>query len=421
MRILIVGLNFAPEPVGVGKYTGEMAAWLAARGHEVAVITTRPYYPDWKRQAGLSRLTWRRETWQDCRVIRCPIYVPRTVTGIRRLLHLGSFATSAIPAVVAQLGRIDVVAAIAPTLLSAPVALAIARLAGAKTWLHVQDLELDAARELGIVTSDRAAGMARRIERWIMQRFDLVTAVSQKIAAAVETKGVPPERIALFPNWVDLAAIHPLPKAEALRVELGIPGDSCVVLYSGSMGRKQGLESVIAAARILAGDPSAKIQFVLAGAGPVRAELESAAAGLPNVRFLPLTAPDRFNALLNMADIQLLPQLSGASDLVMPSKLGPMLAVGKPVVATVPEDSQIAATMRGGGLVVPPEDLAALVAALGDLAADPQRRAAMGQAALQIARSEYAADKIMPAIERRLNELVGGGRALPQVNSRRTA
>ncbi len=382
MRILVIGLNFAPELTGVGKYSGEMAAWFARRGHDVSIITTRPYYPQWVKPSGLRGWTWERETWQGCRVIRCPLYVPRRMSALRRVLHLGSFALSSIPAAMARLmgGKIDVVAGVVPTLLSAPLALSVARIASAKAWLHVQDLEIDAAGGVGVIQNRRLIGAALSLERQLITRFDLVSAISPKMVEAIRRKGVASERLMLFPNWVDTGRIFPLPASSALRRELGLPEDACLVLYSGSMGRKQGLEYVIAAARQLAAASASRSPlFVLAGAGPARAELEQDAAGLANVRFLPLQPDERFNEFLNMGDIHVLPQRRDAADLVMPSKLGAMLAAGKPVIATVPPDSQVALTLAGAGVVVPPEDGAALAAAIKDLAEDPERQARAGR------------------------------------------
>jgi colanic acid biosynthesis glycosyl transferase WcaI len=120
-----------------------------------------------------------------------------------------------------------------------------------------------------------------------------------------------------------------------------------------------------------------------------------------------LTQGHRFNALLNVADIHVLPQRRDASDLVMPSKLGPMLAVGKPVVATVPHHSQIAHLIRGAGIIVPPEDADALAGALHELAGNPQWRLDLGQIALQIAHKHYETDGILPVMESRLIDLIG--------------
>ena len=407
MHLLIVGLNFAPELTGIGKYTGEMAAWLAARGHKVSVITTRPYYPEWKQAPGLAAWTWHSETWQGCHVTRCPLYVPQRPTGLRRILHLSSFGLSSIPAAAVQAasGRADLVAVMAPTLFSAPTGLAVARLMSAKAWLHVLDLEVDAAFELGFIQNQRLIVAARKVERLLMRRFDLVSTISSKMREAIERKGVASERMMLFPNWVDTHQFYPIEKPVALRRELGIPIDRCVVLYSGSMGQKQGLEHVIAAARLLADAPAASPLFVLAGAGPMRTELERSAQDLPNIRFLPLQPAGRFNEFLNVGDIHLLPQRRDASDLVMPSKLLAMLATGRPVIATAPADSEIARTLVEAGIITPPEDPATLAATIQNLAGDPQRRRSMGEAAARLARSSMHAETILRRVEARLEEL----------------
>lgn len=409
MRLLIVGLNFAPELTGIGKYTGEMAAWFAARGHKVSVITTRPYYPEWRRTPGLAAWTWHSETWQGCHVIRCPLYVPQRPTGLRRILHLSSFGLSSIPAAAVQAasGRADLVAVMAPTLFSAPAGLTLARLMSAKAWLHVLDLEVDAAFELGFIRTRRLISAARKVERSLMRRFDLVSTISLKMREAIERKGVASERMMLFPNWVDMGQYFPMGDPVPLRRELGIPTDRCVLLYSGSMGRKQGLEHVIAAARLLASKSStASPLFLLAGAGPMRAELERSAEDLPNVRFLPLQPADRFNEFLNLGDIHLLPQRRDASDLVMPSKLLAILAAGRPVIATVPPGTEIACTLAKSGIITPPEDPAALAAAITALASDQGRQRALGAAAAELARQSMASEAILSRAELRLLDLL---------------
>ena len=412
MRILIVGLNFAPELTGVGKYSGEMAAWLAQRGHDVTVITTRPYYPQWTRATGWRRWLWQREAWQGCRVIRCPLYVPSRVTALRRVLHLVSFALSSLPAVLARLfgGRAEVVIAVVPTLLSAPLALATARLLAAKAWIHIQDLEIDAAGGVGVIRNRGVVGMALRLERVLLKRFDLVSAISPKMLEVIARKGVARDRLMLFPNWVETSRIFPLASSRGMRRELGLPEDACIVLYSGSMGRKQGLEYVVEAARSLASTASPPL-FVLAGAGPARAELQERAKGLPNIRFLPLQPEERFNEFLNIGDVHVLPQRRDATDLVMPSKLGAMLASGKPVVATVPTDSQVAAVLAGAGIVVPPENAAALAGAIDTLAKDPARRRVLGAEALRRARDTLESRVILAQMEARLAALLDAAAA----------
>ena len=408
MNLLIIGINFAPELTGVGRYTGEMAAWLAGRGHDVSVVTTRPYYPEWRRPRRAARVTWAMERWRGCRVVRCPLYVPQRMSGSRRVLHLGSFAFSSVaPTLLTVLMRpLDVVLGVMPTLLSAPLALAAARLGGAKAWLHVQDLEVDAAAELGLIENARLINGALAVERWLASHYDLVSTISPAMLEALERKNVLRDRLSLFPNWVDTGRFFPKAGEVSLRRELGLPEEGSIVLYSGSMGRKQGLETVVAAARILAAEPGASPLFVLAGAGPGRDELERSATGLANVRFVPLQPEERFNEFLNLGDVHLMPQRRDAADLVMPSKLGAVLAVGKPVIATVPTGSQIARTLGPAGIVVPPEDPEGLAQAIRELTPDAARRSAMGVAARRIAKETFEAETVLTRMEARLLRLL---------------
>ena len=296
----------------------------------------------------------------------------------------------------------DVVSVMAPTFFSVPSGLAAARLMSAKAWLHVFDLEVDAAFELGFIRNARLIGWSRAVERRLMRRFDLVSTISTKMREKIERKGVDAARMVLFPNWVDTHKFSPQPRPVPLRRELGIADERCVALYSGSMGRKQGLEHVIEAARLLAADAAGSPMLLLAGAGPMRAELERSAHDLPNVRFLPLQPAERLNQFLNVADIHLLPQRRDASDLVMPSKLLAMLATGRPVIATAPADSEIARMLVDTGIITPPEMPGALAAAIRELARDPARRQAMGAAAAAFARISLHAETILREAEARI-------------------
>jgi colanic acid biosynthesis glycosyl transferase WcaI len=154
MRIAIVGINYAPEEIGIGRYSTDMATGLAARGHTVSMIAGQPYYPQWSVFPGYKGRGWTTRTERGVSVTRCPHYVPSSPNGLRRVLHLLSFTASALrPALALALAprdrRPQVVMCIAPSLLSVPVAWLAARLSGARLWLHVQDFEVEAAAATG--------------------------------------------------------------------------------------------------------------------------------------------------------------------------------------------------------------------------------------------------------------------------------
>lgn len=406
MRILIVGLNFQPELTGIGKYTGEMAAYLSKAGHQVRVITTPPYYPYWKVQPGYRWWGYQHESWSGVEVYRCPLWVPRNPSGIKRIIHLLSFTLSSLPLLLAQIfWRAQIVLCVAPSLLSAPFALLTARLCRASTWLHIQDFELDAATQLGMLTSIRSlARLAPRVERWLLQAFDRVSTISQHMLRRLEQKGVRPERACLFPNWVDTTEIFPLPHPpQSLRKDLGIPEHKTIVLYSGNMGNKQGLEILVEAAGGLMTNED--IHFVLCGEGSARAGLERVADGLRNVQFLPLQPPEKLNELLNLADIHVLPQRADASDLVMPSKLLGMLASGKALIATANPNTEIGAVVSQTGVLIPAGHESTLREVIVRLSKSPQRRAHLGQKGRSLVCQKWDKKQILAAFELQLREL----------------
>jgi colanic acid biosynthesis glycosyl transferase WcaI len=384
LRVLLYGINYAPELTGCGKYTGEMAAWLAARGAKVTVVTAPPYYPAWRVDSPHTWHLYRVETHDGIEIVRCPLFVPRRASGLKRVLHLLSFACTSLPVLLwlALRRRPDVIVAVEPPFLGAPAAWLAARLMGATAWLHVQDFEIDAAFDLGLLRSERLRKLVLRAERALMRRFDRVTTISERMRARLRAKGVPSARAQLFPNWVDLERIRPLPQRSR---SARFAADDVVVLYSGNMGKKQGLETLLDAARLIETAGERRIRVVLCGDGAERAELAAAAKGITNVGFAPLVPLERLNDLLNAADIHVLPQRADAEDLVFPSKLTNMLASGRPVVATAGSGTQIATVLEGCGVVVPPGDAAALAAALRGLAADTERRRTLGAEARRVA------------------------------------
>lgn len=409
MKLLLVSMNFAPEPTGIGKYSGEMAHALAARGFDVRVVCAPPYYPQWQVQPGhRSGVYDVRDEAPGLRVIRCPLWVPASPSGIGRLLHMASFAASSLPVLLAQARwRPDVVLVVAPALFTAPGAWLAARLSGAVAWLHVQDLEVDAAYSVGLLSGTLLRRSALALERLLLRRFDRVSSIAGGMLRRLAAKGVPLQRLALLPNWVDVdgpPGADVDAEAAALRRALGIAPEAVVCLFSGTLNRKHGLHTLLQAARQLRRAPL--IVFVVCGEGDQRAVLHQAAADLPALRWLPLQAPERLGVLLRMADIHLLPQLRSAADLVMPSKLGGMLASGRPVIAAAHPGTELARVVHGKGRAVEPESVDALVQAIEALAGDPGQRAALGAAGVAHARTALGAQALFDGLAGQLRAVV---------------
>lgn len=407
MKVLIYGINFSPEPTGIGKYSGEMASWLAAAGNEVRVIAAPPYYPAWSLGEGYSTWRGKSERWQGVRIWRAPLWVPAKPSGLKRVVHLLSFALSSLPALVRQLPwRPDVIVVVAPALACAPAGWLASRLTGAKAWLHIQDFEVDAAFQMGLLKGRLAQRILGAGERWLLRRFDRVSTISNRMIDLLRTKAVDESRTVLFRNWVDVGAIVPSRRVSPYRAELGIAEDAVVALYSGSMAGKQGLELLPAAARLLR-DRVPKLVFVLCGDGVFKPTLERDCAGMVNVRLLPLQPSHRLGELLGMADIHLLPQHAQAADLVMPSKLTGMLSSGRPVITTAHAGTELASVVANCGKVVAPNDMPAFLAALEELAASPALRGRLGDAARYYAETHLARDRVLVDFELALKRCVG--------------
>ncbi len=398
MKILIYSANFAPEPTGIGRYSGEMAQWLVAQGHEVRVIAAPPYYPSWELAPGYKAPIYRRESWKGVDVWRAPLWVPRNPGGLKRVLHLLTFGATSLPVALWQIvWRPDVVLCVAPAMVTAPAAAMVARLSGAKAWLHVQDFEVDVAFRMGLLKGRWPRAVVSWCERRLLRRFDVVSSISDRMTQRLRNKGVPDAKVRDFPNWVDIGNVQPLGRPSQYRQQLNIAAGTKVVLFSGSLGSKQGLSVIPAVARLLA--ERKDILFIIGGEGVMKDQLVAESEGLTNIQFLPLQPGERLGEWLAVADVHLLPQSPEAEDLVLPSKLAGMLASGKPVVATCRSGTELARVAAQCGAVVPPEDAPALARAIEALVDDEDRCKVLGQAGRRYAEDHLALTGVLRQFE----------------------
>jgi len=407
MKILIYGVNYAPEPVGIGKYTGELGTWLVEQGNDVRVIAAPPYFPGWEVVGN----RYRGERLSGVRISRCPLWVPKNPSGLTRLLHLASFAISSMPVLLMQWKwRPDLILCIAPTLMCAPGTLVLKKMRGKKcvTWLHIQDLELDAAFELGLLKGGKIRITMGRIESWLLKQFDQVSTISTSMQDKIMTKGVDQTRCQQFPNWIDLEEIKVESRSKRnenrYRKMLGIKPEEIILLYSGSLNKKQGIEILVEGISLLRKQEN--LVWVLAGEGPGKNELKATTENFDQVRHMPLQPRELLSEWLNVADIHILPQKSGVADLVLPSKLHGMLASGRPIIATTAKESCLGVVVEEAGIRVNPGDVTGFVTAVLDLANDPAKREQLGLKAREIAERNYSKEMILKRFQESAVNLV---------------
>jgi colanic acid biosynthesis glycosyl transferase WcaI len=340
-RILLISHNYAPEPTGIGKVNGEMMDWLAKKGHNCTVITTFPYYPYWKVQAPYKNRWYKKEVINynkdanSITIYRCPSYVPVNPGKKRRVIQDMSFWTSMfwkVLQLIARREKFDLIITVAPPFHLAYLGLMLKKSSGAKLLYHIQDLQIEAAQNLNMLSNKGLFKHIYRIEKNIMTKADYVSGVSEGIINKIKTKI--DKDVFLFPNWVNTDHFSSIPSDSRLKTIWGYKEDDIVFLYSGAIGEKQGLETILLTAQDFLNND--KIKFLICGSGPYKESLIQLAESmnLTNVDFLPVQEKELFNAFLNMADYHLIMQKNNVSDLVMPSKLTTIFAIGGVCIAT---------------------------------------------------------------------------------------
>ncbi len=377
-RVLITGINYAPEVTGIAPYTTRVAEHLAGRGYRVTALTGMPHYPAWRVDDGCARRLALHEQRNGVAVERRWHYVPARQSAHRRALYEATFMATGLSAL--RTDPPDVVLGIVPSLSGGVLARTLATRFRVPYGLVFQDLMGQAARQSGIGPAAAVAPAVRAAEGWAAGAASGVGIVAEGFRPYVEALGVPPERIRRLRNWVHTG--EATVEAAVIRARLGLPRDAIVCLHAGNMGLKQGLEQVIAAAR-LAATSTPEVLFVLMGDGSQRAMLTALSEryALSNVQFLPLQDEALLPSVLAAADILLLNQRDSVRDMSLPSKLTSYFAAGRPVVAAVAAQSEAAREVRqsSGGIVVEPERPAALLGAILRVARDPGLAAHLSQ------------------------------------------
>ncbi|WP_028981510.1 WcaI family glycosyltransferase [Sporocytophaga myxococcoides] len=376
MRILVFGINYAPELTGIGKYTGEMCEWLAGQGHDVEVITSMPYYPEWKIKKAYQGRWWFTETINKVKVRRTFFYVPEKVTGTTRIAHEFSFLlSSSVWWLKALFKKYDLVISPYPPLIIGIWPYLYSRFHKTKWVFHIQDLQVDAARDLGLIKNKRLLYILEHVERFFLRKANSVSSISEGMKKKILEKGISEEKYIMLPNWVDIDFIRPMSKEESMRRELGFEEKDIIILYSGNMGEKQGLEAVIPMAQKFANKSEVKI--VLAGEGAAKERLmkETEANRLKNITFLPIQPYEKLSAFLAIADFHLVLQKKAASDLLLPSKLLSILSAGGCAIVTAVENSSLHKMIgeTNAGWLAEPENIEDLIRILENAIDSPSK------------------------------------------------
>jgi colanic acid biosynthesis glycosyl transferase WcaI len=400
MNVLILSINYWPEVTGIGAFTTYRAEYLAAAGHNVEVCTAFPYYPEWKVPPCYAGKLAASEVHNGVKILRGYAYVPSSATPLKRVLHEASFIASSLMRAFAR-RRPDLLLVVSPPLGLAVNAILLSRLWHVPYVFDVEDLQPDSAGELNMLPS-WALRLLYMVEKAAYRHAALVTTLTGGMRNRIVEKGVPAEKVDLLePRADDTLFGIELREGMAFRKRYGLE-NKFLITHSGNMGVKQGLDVIVDAAALNRSDGS--IEFLLVGDGAACARIKRRVAelALRNVRFLPLFEAEEFRGLLAASDVCLLTQQKSVSETAFPSKVVTYLAAGRPVIASVNPNCEIAHTIResGAGCVVGAEDPPALLAAILEL-----RKADMlknGQNAREYASRRWPSVRVLAHLERSL-------------------
>ncbi|WP_066376452.1 MULTISPECIES: glycosyltransferase family 4 protein [unclassified Anabaena] len=406
MRILIYSYNYYPEPIGIAPLMTELAEGLVKRGHEVRVITAMPNYPERQIYEGYRGKWYLTEYKKGVKIQRSYVWIRPQPKLLDRILLDASFvATSFLPALLGW--RPDVILSTSPSLPVCVPAALLGWLRACPVVLNLQDILPEAAIHVGLLKNKWLIKVFSVLEKFAYKSATKISVIADGFVDNLVSKGVAPEKIEQIPNWVDVNFIRPLPQVNnAFREEHNLNG-KFVVLYSGNIALTQGLETVIKAAAMLRHVPD--IAFVIVGEakGLQRLQQYCLDCGADNVLLLPFQPREHLPEMLAAADVGLVVQKKNVISFNMPSKIQVLLASGRALIASVPSNGTAAKAVRqsGGGIVVAPEDAAALAMATLNLYKHPEKVKTLGYNSRKYATEQYAFEQALNQYEQLFNSV----------------
>ena len=388
LRVCYFNRSYWPDTGATGQLLTELAEDLAAdHGLDVTVVTGYPVSSDAPLPA--------RETRNGVHIVRArgTTFAPRRFAG--RAMNYVTYFLSAVWAAV-RLPRQDVTIA-----LTDPPIIGLAALAARPRHgmiFFCQDIFPEVAGLLEDFHSPLVNAVLERLNRFLVRRAARIVALGETMASRlVHGKGADPGKLTVIHNWADTAAIVPSPKQNDFAVTHGLAA-SFVVLHAGNIGLSQNLDVVINAAALLKERRDIVVLFI--GEGNRRAALQAAAEsrGLDNVRFLPFQPRDQLRWTYASSDVCLVSLKPGLAGYIVPSKLYPILAAGRPYIAAVERLSEVAALTERHrcGVLVEPGDAVQMADAIRRLADQQAERDAMGARA-RLASELFSRDRQVAA------------------------
>lgn len=410
MHLLVIGINYAPEMTSVAPFTTGLCEHLVQRGHQVSVITTFPYYPQWRIQDTYRGSLYRRETIKGVDVRRVIHFIPSSPRNLfQRLLHDITFSLNAM-FTIPMVRSFDGILCCSPPPFVPLVVWLASRLFDVPFVINLTDLAVDAATSLGIMKDHGMLVLwAHMLEKFNYKRAAGISVLCRGFKENLVRHGVQSEKVSVVPTWADIKNIRPLSRKNHFRQQYDLAENDFVALYTGNLGLKQGLHTVVEAAR-LGEEKESDTKWILVGDGEERQSLQNTANlyRLSSLHFLPLQSSEIFPNVLASSDVLLLTQRDTVINTVIPSKLLTYMAAGRPIVASVHHESESARRIREAkcGVIVPSEDPASLLNAVQDLRNSPKEAKRLGANGRNYVENNFSKKAVLKQYVRFLNKSI---------------
>lgn len=385
MKLAVLSINYFPELTGISVYNTEMCEYLARKGYVIQMFTGFPYYPfgvnfDWWYKEKNARFKlFLNEYAGGVNILRVNLYKPKKTNVKKRIIHELSFCFLTMLRLCFNREKYNLVICISPPLMLGLITYIAAKLKGVPFVIHVQDLQPDAAVELGMLKKGLLTRFLYSLERFVYSKADSICTISEAMREQIINKGFSESKVKLFYNWVDTETLRPMSKDNSFARKHKLV-DKFVVLHSGNMGEKQDMRVILEAAERAKLNKS--IIFLLVGRGNKRTFVEEYIKkhSLVNVLLLDIQPKIMVNEMFSSIDVGLITQCKNVKNSVMPSKVFGPASVEKPFIIAADDECEISrlAKLFNFGLVIEPENTDKLVAAIFKLNKDRKLAELMG-------------------------------------------
>jgi colanic acid biosynthesis glycosyl transferase WcaI len=381
MNILLVHMRYFPDQTGTAPLVTELAQDLVKNGDQVTVIASLPHYGRSSIHPGYSHFRgfYHQSMEEGVMIIRTPVFLPKHGGLIQRGLNYLSYNLLSLPAAWSA-GKPDIVLAVNPPITTTFAAWIISLLRHSNLVVGIQDIWPDCIIRIGQLRSRPLIWFSKVLEKFQYRIARKVIVLSTGMKNNLLNKDVKAEKVAVIANWADTDRVVPGIKKNSFAEKHGLE-DRFVVLFAGNHGYIAALENLILAAEVLKGESD--ILFLLAGEGSVKKDLQEQVEKkeLTNVNFLASQPEKQWLEMLAASDLGLVSLRKDLAELNVPSKVYTIMAAGRPVLASVPESSEVASLVKAAdaGQVIPPENPEALAATILEMRDQRERLAEMGR------------------------------------------